>query len=86
MAFESTNEKAQPERQITEGQKAVSLFDFENGNPKLFEHKKVIAALIDEIDALRASTPNGGAKRYCALTITALEEVDHWAEKAHRLA
>ena len=71
-----------PMRNMTFGEKAVGLNFNPSARPAVDKCKAGFAALIDQMNDLRASTENGDVARACSVAITEAQTAQMWAVKA----
>lgn len=71
-----------PKRELSFGEKAVGLTFNPGGHEAVNSIKKLSAALIDELDAMRNSTEKGEAKAQFTIAIRSIQEGQMWGVKA----
>lgn len=64
------------------GQKAVGLTFNPSNDPQVDSIKRVMADLIDTMDAIRTAAGGGDKARLCSIAITELQGAQMWAVKA----
>jgi hypothetical protein len=70
------------DRELTFGEKAVGLTFNPSNNAEVDACKSGFAALIDQMDKLRASSENPDVKRMASVAITEAQTAQMWAVKA----
>ncbi len=73
---------ADPERELTFGEKAVGLTFNPSQDPAVYSCKSKFAALIDDMDALRKRSTNADIARMASVAITEMQTAQMWAVKA----
>lgn len=73
---------ADPNRELTFGEKAVGLTFNPSGDSDVYSCKVEYARVIDRMNDLRAGTDNADVKRMCSLAITDAQTAQMWAVKA----
>lgn len=73
---------ANPERELTYGERAVGLTFNPSQDPAVYSCKSGFAHVIDQMDALRNSTDNNEVKRMASIAITEAQTAQMWAVKA----
>lgn len=74
---------AQPQRELTFGEKAAGVTFNPSGDPRVDSIKVKFAVIIDEINEVRCDPQTTGeAKRYCAKAISYAEDAQMNAVKA----
>jgi len=76
------NEASTTDRTLTFGERAVGLTFNPGGREDVNTCKAGVAALIDQMEALRSTTPDQEQKRLAAIAITELQGAQMWAVKA----
>lgn len=70
------------ERELSFGEKAVGLTFNPSNNPEVDACKAGFAAVIDQMDKLRAASENSDVKRMASVAITEAQTAQMWAVKA----
>jgi hypothetical protein len=73
---------ANPERELTFGEKAVGLTFNPSQDPAVYACKATFARAIDQMNDLRNATGNPEVKRMAAVAITEAQTAQMWAVKA----
>jgi len=73
---------ADPDRQLTYGERAVGLTFNPSQDPAVYSCKSKFAALIDGLDELREEASDNEVKRMASVAITELQTAQMWAVKA----
>lgn len=71
-----------PDRELTFGERAVGLNFNPGQNPEVYQCKRIFAAAIDQMQALRNDTDDPEVKRLCSVAITEAQTAQMWAVKA----
>lgn len=67
---------------LTFGEKAVGLTFNPSGDENVLNVKRSYAQIIDQLNAMRAETESGEAKRLYSIAITEAQGAQMWAVKA----
>jgi len=70
------------DRELTFGEKAVGLTFNPSNNPEVDKCKKGFAAVIDQMNDLRAANVNTDVVRMASIAITEAQTAQMWAVKA----
>lgn len=70
------------EREQTFGEKAVGLSFNPSGDDAVAQAKRGFAAVIDQMNDLRATSDNADVKRMASVAITEAQTAQMWAVKA----
>lgn len=73
---------ADPDRELTFGEKAVGLTFNPSQDPAVYSCKSGFANVIDQMNDLRNSTDNTEVKRMASVAITEAQTAQMWAVKA----
>lgn len=73
---------ANPDRELSFGEKAVGLTFNPSQDPAVYTCKSGFAHVIDQMDRLRATTDNADVKRMASVAITEAQTAQMWAVKA----
>ena len=73
---------ANPDRELTFGEKAVGLTFNPSQDPAVYSCKSGFARVIDQMNDLRNSTDNTEVKRMASIAITEAQTAQMWAVKA----
>ncbi len=73
---------ANPDRELTFGEKAVGLTFNPSGNADVEDCKRLFAAVIDDMHELRNTTYDNEVKRMASIAITEAQTAQMWAVKA----
>ncbi len=73
---------ANPDRELTFGEKAVGLTFNPSQDPAVYSCKSAFARVIDQMNDLRASTTDKEIGRMASIAITEAQGAQMWAVKA----
>ncbi len=73
---------ANPDRELTFGEKAVGLTFNPSQDPAVYSCKSEFAAVIDRMNDLRNKSDNADVKRMASVAITEAQTAQMWAVKA----
>jgi hypothetical protein len=73
---------ANPDRELTFGEKAVGLAFNPSQDPAVYSCKSVFARVIDQLNDLRNTSENPDVKRTASVAITEAQTAQMWAVKA----
>lgn len=73
---------ADPDRELTFGERAVGLTFNPSQDPAVYSCKAGFAAVIDQMNDLRNASENADVKRMASVAITEAQTAQMWAVKA----
>lgn len=77
-----TASAANPDRELSYGERAVGLKFNPGGNPQVYSVKSKIGNMIDALHLISENSDNDGQKKICEIAITELQTAQMWTVKA----